>query len=88
MPQHESMPDTPRKSIQTARSLSLQEREAGISTSTPDASRFPATIPEESQSFSGNEKVGLPSLRDHQRFTAMLLVTRVEPEFPAWISLQ
>ena len=41
MPQHETMPDTLGKSIQIARSLSQQETEAGISTSTPDASRFP-----------------------------------------------
>ena len=41
MTQHESMPDIPRKSKQTARSLSQQETEAEISASIPDASRLP-----------------------------------------------
>ena len=36
MPQHEAMPDSHGKSIQTARSLSQQEMDAGISPSRCD----------------------------------------------------
>ena len=39
----------------------------------------PATTREESRSVSANEKGGLTSLRDHQRFTAIPVVTPVEP---------
>ena len=41
MTQHEAMPETPEKSIQTTGSLLQQETEAGIFASTPDASQFP-----------------------------------------------
>ena len=39
----------------------------------------PATTREESQSVSGNEKGGLTSLRNHERFTAVPVVTREKP---------
>ena len=39
----------------------------------------PATTREESRSVSANEKGSLTSLRDHQRFTAIPVVTPVEP---------
>ena len=39
----------------------------------------PATTRKESQSVSGNEKGGLTSLRNHERFTAVPIVTQEEP---------
>ena len=39
----------------------------------------PVETREESQSVSGNEKGGLTSLRNHQKFTAIRVVTQVEP---------
>ena len=40
---------------------------------------LPVTTREESESISGNEKGGLTSLRNHERLTAMAIVTREEP---------
>ena len=39
---------------------------------------YPATTREESQTVSGKEKGGLSSLRNHERFTAILIVTQEE----------
>ena len=41
MLQQEKMPESPGKPIETARSLSQQETDAGISASTRDVARFP-----------------------------------------------
>ena len=79
MTQHETMPDTPEKSIQTARSLSHRNWKLEFP---PQPKMHPDstdTTREESQSVSGYEKGGLTFLRNHQRFTTIHVVTRVEP---------
>ena len=79
MPQHEMMPDSPGKSIKPQDPCHNRKHLQDFLSQHEMRTYSPATTQEESQTVSGNEKGSLTSLRNHERFTDVPIITREEP---------